>query len=66
MDAARPRPATRHKPILALSLLLLFFLGLHALLPLGTAIQIGGDESFELAKAWMIWITTEHGRFADV
>src|SRR5271166_5354724 len=39
------------KPGLVLAVLLAVFVLLHCLLPLRTAIQIGADEGFELAKA---------------
>ena len=39
------------KPAIVLSILLASFVGLQCFLPLGTAIQIGGDEGYELAKA---------------
>ena len=39
------------KALITLALLLLAFLGLQFLLPLRTAVQIGADEGFELAKA---------------
>lgn len=37
-----------------LLVLVLLFLGLQAFLPLGTAVQIGSDEGFELAKATLL------------
>src|SRR5437660_12932548 len=40
-----------NKPLITLALLLSAFLGLQFLLPLRTAVQIGADEGFELAKA---------------
>src|SRR4029077_2021966 len=39
------------KSVVALALLLTAFLLLQFFLPLRTAVQIGGDEGFELAKA---------------
>jgi len=41
------------KSILVLGLLLTAFLSLQLLLPLSTALQIGGDEGFELSKAML-------------
>jgi len=39
------------KPVVILTLILAGYLFIEFFLPLGTAIQIGGDEGFELAKA---------------
>jgi len=41
----------KRKSVFLLILLLLLFLGLVCFLPLSKAVQIGGDEGFELAKA---------------
>ena len=50
--AARPGRIDR-RSILVLGLLLTAFVSLQLLLPLSTAIQIGGDEGFELSKAML-------------
>ena len=47
----RPRKAALQKPALVLAAILAGFLLLESLLPLSTAIKIGADEGFELAKA---------------
>jgi hypothetical protein len=46
-----PPGARGHRPALVLAALLAIYLILEALLPLRTAVQIGADEGFELAKA---------------
>src|SRR6267154_2928206 len=49
------RKAAKHlsqfKPVIVLGLLLTGFLIIETLVPLRTAVQIGADEGFELAKA---------------
>jgi 4-amino-4-deoxy-L-arabinose transferase-like glycosyltransferase len=49
---------------LALLILLAGFIVLQAYLPLGTAVQIGADEGFELAKATLVW--HGHGLYTEV
>src|SRR5438874_5356127 len=50
-----PKPGGISSPLakdaICLVLLLTLYFGLESLLPLRTAVQIGGDEGFELAKA---------------
>src|SRR5438093_1346992 len=48
--ASRPR-RPNFKPAIILAILLVVFATLECLLPLRTAIQIGADEGFNLAKA---------------
>src|SRR5579862_6966484 len=42
---------TNYCPALALAFLIAAFLGFQSFLPLGTAVKIGADEDYELAKA---------------
>src|ERR1044071_6990881 len=50
LDAAS-RICSPLKTPICIALILTLFFGLHAIFPLRTAVQIGGDEGFELAKA---------------
>jgi 4-amino-4-deoxy-L-arabinose transferase-like glycosyltransferase len=54
----------RHKPGIVISLLLAGFLMLECFVPLGTIVQVGADEGFELAKATLC--LTGHHLYSEV